>query len=243
MKIALMTSFNQAYYDSYGKYLVNSFIKYWPKEVTLHVYNEDMDFITKASNIKPMGFNLGKNYEEFVTRPHKPRIKIFAKKAFSWLHACKNIDADRIIWIDSDCQTIKTVPLSFLESIVPDDKLTAHMGIWYWDKKTRDGIVKLTDPIYCPETGFNVINKNHALFKDFIECYENYYMSDKGTELRRFYDNDVFGAVVKSLPEKYFVELNPDSHKTPMRRTILGEYFEHYKGKVKKNEDFSIKVK
>jgi hypothetical protein len=243
MKIALMTSFNQSYYDSYGKYLVNSFIKYWPKEVTLYVYNEDMNFVSSASNVKSMGFDLGENYKEFNSRDHKPRIKVFAKKAFSWLHACKNIEADRIIWIDSDCQTIKKVPLSFIESICPNDKLTAHMGIWYHDKKTREGNVKLDVPIYCPETGFNVINKTHPLFKTFIETYEDYYMSDKGTQLRRFYDNDVFGAVVKTLPDKNFVELNPDFHKTPMRRTILGEYFEHYKGKVKKQDSFSIKIK
>lgn len=243
MKIAFITSFNQSYYDMYGKYLVNSFVKYFPTTIPLYVYNEDLILPHTEKNIISMEFNLGDNYQEFIRRNHKSRIKIFAKKAFSWLHACKNIDADRIIWIDSDCQVIQRVPISFLESICPDDKLTAHMGIWYYDKKTREGNVKLNTPIYCPETGFNVINKNHKLFNNFIERYEDYYVSDKGVKLRRFYDNDVFGAVVKSFPEENFVELNPDYHKTPMRRTILGKYFEHYKGKVKRQENFLIKEK
>jgi len=240
MSIAVLTSFNKPYYDKLGKYMVNSFVKYWPKEINLHIYNENIELPFIADNVKIMGFDLGDNYNNFINRNHKQRIKIFSKKAFSWLHACKNIDADKIIWIDSDCQTTKPVPYKFLDSICPDDKLTAHMGIWYYDKKTKHGAVELENPIYCPETGFNIINKKHKNFKTFIERYEDYYVSDRGTTLRRFYDNDVFGAVVQSLPSSNFVELNPGFHKTAMSRTVLSEYFEHYKGKVKKQDSFTI---
>jgi hypothetical protein len=241
MSIAVLTSFNQSYYDKLGKYMVNSFVKYWPKDITLHIYNEDIELPYIADNVKLMGFDLGENYNNFAQRDHKQRIKIFAKKAFSWLHAVKTIDADKIIWMDSDCQTIKPVPYHFLDSICPNNRLTAHMGIWYYDKKTREGAVKLENPIFCPETGFNIINKKHKDFKIFIERYEDYYVSNKGVDLRRFYDNDVFGAVVQTMPSKNFMELNPGFHKTAMSKTILAEYFKHYKGKVKKQETFAVK--
>ena len=39
--IEVATTYNKKYYDLCGKKMVESFVKWWPKDVTLHVYYQE----------------------------------------------------------------------------------------------------------------------------------------------------------------------------------------------------------
>ena len=65
MKLEIITSFNQKYYDLIGKDAVNSWLKYWPEEYILTCYVEEFT-MPAHPRIKQIPFdNLCKEYFEF----------------------------------------------------------------------------------------------------------------------------------------------------------------------------------
>jgi len=243
MKILAVTTQNKAYYDKLGKDSIDSFVKYWPKDVTLHVFAEDF-MLENHDNVMYHSFDeLDEDFREFQTKDYKKRVKIFSYKAFSWLRACQFEGTDRLIWIDSDVITYKPIPKEFLWKLCPDNVLATYMAVVYDHKKVKGEGFKKIKPVLCGETGFYVINRHHYYYEDFVNRYREYYMRGYGESLRRFYDGDVFGAVVSEFEShgKIFRDLGNRHHNTIFKHTILAEYMTHYKGKVKKSEDFEIR--
>ena len=242
MKIVAVTTQNKRYYDKLGKQSIDSFVKFQPKDISLIVYTEDF-VMSDHDNVKYRPFSLlDADFHKFMVSEYKQRIKIFAMKAFSWLHTCEIEQADRIIWVDSDVITYNPIPKQFLVDLCDEKTLATYMAVIYDHKKTKQGIVKI-DPVLCGETGFYVINKNHRKFHAFIQRYREYYNLGLDDNLRRFYDGDVFGAVVSEF-EKHnvlFRDLGDRKHNTIFKYTILKDYMTHYKGKVKKSDDFEAK--
>lgn len=231
MNIEVITSFHKPYFELIGKECIESWIKNWPKEVRLTCYVEDFT-MPYYERINCVSFDeLGIDYESFQAKNYNSKTKKFAKKAFSFIHAMENSDTDRIIWVDADTITKKTITLSFLKSLLPDDKLSTHMGVTYLDAK--DGRV---GNWFVPETGFFSINKKHPMFKDFLDLYKKIYVNGTFDGLRRQYDNDVYGHVIKKIkaPSLDLCGEFKKSYKTPLKHTVLGEYLFHFKAKHSK---------
>lgn len=232
MKLEIITSFNQKYYDLIGKDCVDSWLKYWPEEYSLTCYVEEFT-MPEHSRIKQIPFdNLCKEYFEFQKTSVK-QINKFAKKAFTFIHAMENSTADRIIWLDADVITLQALPKSLLFKILPKDVLSTHMGVIYQtDKSGKPG------QWFVPETGFFAINTQHALFEIFKTEYKRHYVEKDYKHLRRFFDNDVYGYVFEKLKAPgYDLSNNFDKgYKTPLPHTELGMYLKHYKAKHAKKE-------
>jgi len=231
MNIEVITSFHKPYFDLTGKDCIESWIKYWPKEVNFTCYVEDFE-MPYYQQISQIPFTeLGEDYLDFQKRDYKQGAKKFSKKAFSFIHAMENSKADRIIWIDADTVTLKTISLDFLKSLLPSDKLSTHMGVNYDTKK--DGT---KGNWFVPETGFFAINRCHSLFSEFKQIYKETYVNGNFNHLRRAYDNDVYGWAIKKLnaPSYDLCENFHKSFKTPLKHTVLGEYLFHFKAKHSK---------
>lgn len=227
MKLEIITSFNQKYYDLIGKDCVDSWLKYWPEDLTLTCYVEEFT-MPKHPRIKQIPFdNLCKEYFEFQKTSVK-QIKKFAKKAFTFIHAMENSTADRIIWLDADVITLQALPKSLLLETLPNDVLSTHMGVTY--DTTKEGI---PGRWFVPETGFFAINTQHALFENFKKEYKRHYVEKDYKHLRRFYDNDVYGCVFEKLkaPGYDLCEHFDKGYKTPLSLTVLGSFLRHYKAK------------
>ena len=229
--IEVITSFDKRYYDLIGKESVDSWMKYWPSDMILTCYVEGFR-LPEHPRLKQISFDeLSASYFEFQESAENDRVKLFAKKAYSIIHAMENSTADRIIWMDADVITHKNLSLDFLKSLCPDNTLTSFMGVWH-HKIRGDTASKL---MFSAETGFFVLNTNHPLFKDFANRYREYYDNHITDGLRRFYDGEVFGAVTEEFKNKAVINdlcsafLKP--YKTPIRHTILGEFLSHYKSK------------
>jgi hypothetical protein len=238
MKIAVITSFNKEYYNNIGKECVSSWLSFWPTELNLTCYVEEFN-LNISDRINQISFDkLPKEYYEFQNSDLGSRIKIFAKKAYSIIHAFENIDADRIIWIDADLITTAQVDLDFLHSLCDDKTLSTFMGVWHGKEKGTKG---QKDYFSC-ETGFFIVNKSHKGFKEFSKRYREYYDNRITENLRRFYDGEVFGAVVQEFNTKYRCRDLSDelskNYNSPLKHTILGNYFHHYKSKHAK-ENFA----
>lgn len=238
MKIEIITSFNQRYYDLIGKECVNTWLQYWPDSLDLTCYVEEFQ-LENTKRIKQIDFDqLPLEYFKFQQSSEKDRVKLFAKKAYSIIHSMTNSQADRIIWIDADNIFFKKIPLNFLETICSNDTLATFMGVWHNENRED----KTSKKFFSAETGFFVLNPQHLGFKEFSNRYREYYDCQIKDGLRRFYDGEVFGAVVKELEQKYqFNDLCGSfnkNYKSPMKHTVLGEYMHHYKSKHSK-ENFS----
>lgn len=228
--VEVITSFNQHYYELIGKEAVDTWLQYWPKDMTLTCYVEEFK-LPDNSRIKQISFDeFEKEYFEFQESAHK-QVKKFAKKAWSFIHAMYNSSADRIIWLDADVIHTDFLDKKFIRTLLPDDVLSTHMGVTYLTAK--DGT---PGRWFVPETGFFAVNTRHKLFDEFRKEYRRHYVEQDYKELRRFYDNDVYGYVFEKLEAdgldlcQGFTKL----YKTPMRHTVLGPYMKHYKAKHSK---------
>lgn len=228
MKIEVITSFNQAYYDTIGYRAVETWLDYWPGELTLTCYVENFS-LPEQPRIKQIPFSeLGFEYWLFMRNTERDRVKIFAKKAYSIIHAFEHSDADRIVWLDADVLTEREIPIKVLKSLCLDDTLATFMGV------THD------DQWFSAETGIFIVNTTHPKFKEFAARYREYYDRRIKDNIRRFYDGEVFGAVVKEFEgQAKFNDLCiglEKNYKTPLKHTILGPYLHHYKAKHSKDE-------
>jgi len=231
-KSAAITSMDQKYYDRCGYQFLNSYDPYMKGEIPLYLYNED-NFIPLINEINLMGWNLGNDYENFISRHSNNRVITFAKKAYSIIHAMENIECDKLIWFDSDCVIKKPLDKNLLAEIGPNNCVSTHFSVWH----RKDGI-----EYHSCETGFFILNKTTPGFTLFKEVYKDIYNSDNTEGLRRFYDGDVYGKTVDIVESKGYrtLNLNPSRHsRTPIPRSRIKSYIEHHKAGVKdriKNE-------
>ena len=235
MKIEIITSFNQTYYDLIGKDCVDTWLKYWPQDLTLTCYVEEFS-LPEHPRLKQISFEDFKpEYYEFQATADK-QVKKFAKKAWSFIHAMENSTADRIVWLDADVLSVDHLPMNLLLEVLPDDVLSTHMGVTYTTAKNGN-----PGRWFVPETGFFAVNTHHSQFKEFASEYKRHYVERDNTMLRRFYDNDVYGYVFEKLkaPGNDLCKDFTKGYKTPLRHTVLGPYIEHYKAKHAKHE-FSL---
>lgn len=225
---------DENYYNKCGNLLLESYMKHCSHVFSMYVYNEN-DFDIPYNEVTQMGWKTSKEYIKFQKRHKNERVRTFAKKGFSIIHAMKNIKADRLIWFDSDLIITNKIPKTFLDLLSPDDTLSTHYSVWHrWPNS--DDTSKLA---HSCETGFFILNKNHPGFNDFFEIYANIYYNDFTNGLRRFYDGEVYGKTVKTMEKKGYrmINLNPGDHKTPIPRSVMAPYLNHFKGGAKDNID------
>ena len=232
-KFAVITSMDHAYYEKCGRACIESFNAYWPKDIPLYVYDEGIQNRPKFKSVYYQPWtNLGQEFQDFSLGQWTDRTLTFAKKAFSIMAGARDIDCDRLIWLDADVITLQGVNQQLLELISPANVLSTHYGVvhpWPTD----------ADPdrtSFSCETGFFILNRQHAMFKHMMSRYQHWYMSGEGINLRRFYDGEVYGAVVKEMVSHgaYIMELNPEHrHRTPIPRSVMAPYIMHYKAGAK----------
>lgn len=235
MRIEIITSFNEHYYNLIGKSSVESWLTYWPKPLELTCFVEEFSMPEQERIIQVPFTEFESEYLKIQKSKIGGQARKFAKKAWSFIHAMETIDADWIVWLDADVITIADIPLDFFESLFPINALSTHMGVTY--ETTKDG---RPGRWFVPETGFFAINKNHEKFLEFKKEYRRRYVELDDSGLRRFYDNDVYGYAFEMTGAEGndLCERFTKGYKTPMRHTVLGPYIQHYKAKHSK-ADFS----
>ena len=227
INMEVITSFNQTYYDRIGRNAVSSYLEHWSTPLTVYAEQCELD---KHRRLNVIDFDaLGEQYRDFQSDESiSQRCKTFAKKAFSVIHAMYNSQADWLVWLDADVLTKRADPAMILSDMLKPNYLAMYMGVRYTDHRGINWLV--------PETGLFAVNLRHADSRRFREEYRRRYLRRNFEDLRRSYDNDVFGAVVTQIPSQY-LDLCQDltkPYKTPLKHTVLGEYLHHYKAKHSK---------
>lgn len=233
-----ITSMNDHYFNHTGRVMIKSYSEYFDNSIPLCVYNED-DTPFKIKNVISIQWNLGNEYELFQKRwENNSKVCGFSKKAFSIIHAMNNIECDRLIWLDADTVVTGGNILPLLKLITPDDVLSTHYGVVHpWPTAGDENRTAFS----C-ETGFFILNKRHPMFNKFKETYTDMYVNDRESNIRRFYDGEVYGETVKLLSQAgaKMLDLNPGNiHKTPIPRSVLAPYISHNKAGLKDTIDYT----
>lgn len=233
--IQVITSFNQLYYDLIGQDSVNSFLEHWPQDLQLTCYVEEFAMPAHDRIVQIDFSQLDPDYAQYQLDPAlNQSMKKFAKKAYSFMHAMNHSSAEWIIWLDADVITIQHLPIELLQRVLRPGHLAMYMGVTYFTDKSGNPGNWLV-----PETGIFAVNTQHKDFGTFKSEYCKRYNQRDYKDLRRFYDNDVFGAALLAVPDASVFDLCDGftkSYKTPLRHTILGDHLVHYKAKHSKAE-------
>jgi hypothetical protein len=231
--IEIITSFDKRYHDLIGKDCVSSFLKFWDPQFSLTCYTEGFK-LDPHERIKQINFDQEVDVEYARLQAdtnYGVQVKKFSKKAFSVIHAMYHSTADWVLWLDADVVSTQSVPAFLIIDCMRPEDLSMYMGVTYsTDKSGNPG------SWLVPETGVFAVNTRHAKFETFRNEYRRRYVERDHADLRRFYDNDVFGAAI-NLADAPVYDLCAGfakPYKTPLPHTVLGDYLTHYKAKHSK---------
>jgi len=170
---------------------------------------------------------IDKNNEWFSKKQSKKIVRL-SYKAWVIHWAIKNLDYDRIIWIDADITVNKKVPESLLDN---EDNLWStlifnHSEVPEWTEYKKQ-----------VETGLQIFNLKHPNIQNYIDEYIDYYRTGKIYDLYRHYDNWVSRAMLDYYSVDNLV-LDPDVIRSvgedTLKNTRFAGYMTHYLGKNNK---------
>lgn len=227
MAYEIITGMSLDYYNNIGKYMIESWLKFWPKDFILNVYTENiLPINNNRINVVDIN-NIDDKYVEFQNANFKlaDRAKRFAKKAWPIMKHLKKNDG-HLIWIDADVITIDTITVDWLNSLINKNQFSAHIGV-------QQG------KYYSVETGFFIINRSHHFKNNFLNEYCRIYHERDFSNQHKPFDGDVFGKVIRHLrsePEFFYRELNKNYETvlSPFNGIFDGK-MQHYKAKRKNN--------
>ena len=236
-KIACITTFNQDYYDQMAKRMVETFLEFWPKDITLYCYTEDMQLDITAPNLKEFDVyeKCNPHLQEYLDYIGTHFSRGFAYKAFAWIHACKTLDADIIIYLDADSVTYRPIAYDWIEQQCPQDVLAAYMGVTMNKGKYAGSNIQHAD------TGIYWFNTKHNYADKFVNRYEEIYITKIVNDRNRFpkpNDAYVFADCVTDAISNgvNVIDFHPErTAHSPLKETVLGKYFRHFKGARKKD--------
>lgn len=239
-RINAVTCFSLQGWRETGALLVKGFIEFWPKEARLTVYVDDpipkkdlirdervnykildqKDLISfknrhvnnpEANGLGKHAINGGKNYRYDAVR--------FSHKVFALFQFLEESETDLLIWLDGDSRTHSPVGIKDIESWCPNEKFAGY----------------LARPWLYTETGFHIFNMNHAIAKDFLNAWKQYYLDDSIFQLDMWTDCHTYDAAKKKFDDKHWHNLSPKlKNNHPFINGPLGQFMDHMKGPRKK---------
>jgi hypothetical protein len=241
MKYTVITTFNAAGYETYGRRMIQTFLENWPKDVMLEVYaenctvNETADnlivrdlnqvaeltaFKTKWQDVPKANGNVSQDLVRSTRKDASKRFKWdavrFAHKVYSIFDCARKSNSDWLIWMDADMVCHSPITMSRLDDLCSRD--LCFLG--------RKG--KYT------ECGLYAMNLQSPPTIAFLEEFQRYYDdAENGIfTLDEWHDSFVFDAVRKHAS---CFELDWSSHLItgeghPLINSEWGAYLDHLKG-------------
>jgi len=246
-KFTVLTTFNHQGLDRYAQRFINTFDKNMPIEVDLILYTERANpKIPKTKRnivVRNVEHELYNTLIKFKrTYGEDPRAngqgpdgkRLDAKKAFKWdairfshkvyavCDAAKRSDTDVLIWMDADSVVHSPMPISFLNSFVPEDVFMCYAG-----RKNK-----------YTECGWYSMNLRYANADKFFDEFQRMYdEAEEGIFLEKEWHDSYIYDVVRIDHENTYGTRNKDfSSKIiekeghPIINSELGAYIDHLKG-------------
>ncbi len=258
MKYAVVTTFHNDGYRKYGRRMIETFLKNWPKEVMLYVYAEDCVVTETDENLKVFDLheaspelrafkekwkNVPKANGDVSADPVRSRRKDsgkgfkwhavrFAHKVYAIFDCARETDADVLVWMDADTICHSPITMQDLYRMIPADGELCYLG--------RKGKYS--------ECGLYAMNLRSSNVQNFLKEFQRVY-DDAETgifQLDEWHDSFVFDAVRKKFPQMrqldwaaHLHDLRPSSGNStgeghPLINSEWGAWLDHLKGGRKK---------
>lgn len=163
----------------------------------------------------------------FTKKRSKKAIRL-SYKAWAIHWAIKNLNCDRVIFIDADISVHKPVP---------EELLNNGDNLWSTLSFNHSSNPEWTEYGQQVESGLQIFNCKHADIHSYIDTYIDFYESEKVYELYRPYDNWVSRAMLDLYPMDNLVtepNVKRDVGEDTMKFTRFNGYMTHYLGKHNK---------
>ncbi len=222
-RIAAISTCHIAGWRLYGERMVRTWAQHWPIPLTFYTERFRLPPHIAAHTAEATLDNIGWLRTFKVNHPYRPRgpynyrhdAPRFAHKVAAVIDASSHADADWLIWCDADTVTHQTVPMEFVESLLP----------------SGDEYIAWLDRVgNYPEMGFYVLNLRHRQHAELMAEWLRLYTSASIFDLPEQHDSWVFehlvlkaGVATKSLSGDV-----PTSH--PFINGPLGAFCDHLKG-------------
>jgi hypothetical protein len=234
----LVTSFNAAGYEAYGRRFIETFEQCWPANYRLQVYAEDVAVAgtSARTEVLPLleaspglrAFRLrhersarARGIAEDGSYTYRFDALKFANKAFALAHAAARCRTRLLTWLDADVVTLRAVPADLVAKLLGEGNFVAYLG----------------RAAHHTETGFLAFDMRMRAAREFFEAYEAMYTTDEVFKLREWHDCEVFDTVRATLSALRKIRtrnLSPDGTSHPFVNSELGQYMDHLKGPVRK---------
>jgi hypothetical protein len=225
--VAVVTTFAKDHINLYGKGFVESFKANC--NYPLYIYAEDftaedigcnvVDFYTAIpehtkfkDSIQTQISSLDKKEQNRLRKALR-----WSYKSFVIIHALENINADYIVWIDADVETVNTIPNNLIES------LCGKYLMMCYPQNLDDGV--------HVESGFVIFNKQHPNIQAVINHYRRGYHLEQILTIKKPWDGYWLANLIttnQTVKEKTYHACAPFSN--------IRQYFRHNVGKRKFDE-------
>lgn len=207
----------------YGRRMAQTWVAHWPVPLTLWTEGfacsvdgvqtrqlESVEWLSafkaKHANCMPAGLY---NYRLDAVR--------FAHKTAAVIESALSTDCSHLIWVDADTVAHSTVPLPFVQSLLP---------------RASEYIAWLDRVGNYPECGFYVLNMRHKMHRTLMERWRNWYTSGALFKLPEWHDSYVLQQLVRQMgaPTKSLSGDRARLTSHPFINSSLGAYMDHLKG-------------
>jgi|TARA_R110000765_G_scaffold127597_1_gene225639 hypothetical protein len=235
--LEVITTYNKKYYDICGKKMIETFIKFWPKDVHLYCYWQEQEPEIFADNVHYIElYKAQPQLKKFVDENKNDLIKCgtvdgqynfqrdgvkFSHKVFAQSHRIVNTEADILLYLDADTYTHATPNIDYLNEILPENVLCTYFG----------------RPRLYDETGFYMHNPKHPRATAWANTMERIYLQG---ELWKYpLQVDCYTMYEARQEHKEMKQLDLVLHhgglgkKHPFVNSPLGLFLDHLKGNRK----------
>lgn len=170
---------------------------------------------------------IDKNNEWFSKKQSKKIVRL-SYKAWVIHWAIKNLDYDRIIFLDADVTVNAPVPVHLLDN---QDNLWSTLSFNHSSNPTWNEYGQQV------ESGLQIFNLKHPDIQQYIDTYIDFYKSGKVYDLYRPYDNWVSRAMLDLYPMDNLVidpSVDREVSEDTFKFTRFAGYMTHYLGKSNK---------
>ena len=155
----------------------------------------------------------------------------FSNKVFCIINAVRNSqEYDYVVWLDADTYTFRPVPIDFFTNLLPTDTMLTYLG--------RENPTLGDGGVY-PECGFVGYNLKHKETINFINYWEQLYVTGNVFSLLEWHDSAVFWHLSKQYRKEKNIKVNDIGYWKGVKghhvfvNSELGLYMDHFKGKRK----------
>lgn len=230
----ILTSFNEKYFQEVAQQTVSYLDQYWISSGNVYLYHELnsipshlssrvvwRDLYSHCPEIEEFGIKWKDHPSANGSKNFRTDAIKFVHKTFAIWHCAKNSNSDWLVWLDCDACFYKPIDQNFLDIVFNENYNISYLG----------------RPKRYSECGFLAFNLKNKETIDFLNEWENLYVSGEFINLPETHDSWTFDFIRKSWKNQdMFNNLNSEAktNKNPFSQSKIGSYVMHAKGKDKK---------